>query len=393
MTEAISRRIKYSAFGLEITSDLALPELSTTPNADACADQVSIAASSRQDWPALKASKHSTPTVQMSCGDWRLELEGIGWFRVHAGLSISWQRWDDSVSDRDLRTFLVGSALGALMIQRGCLVLQGTAMVKEGQAVLLLGSPASGKSTLAWCLHQQGWQLLSSELTVIDQQGMVWPGMQQLKLWHDAAVELGLEWQQMPLVRRGLKRYSLLPPDLAVALQPTPLAVIYGLNRRSKEMEKAEKQADKQAEKESEKQAGKQTDKGSDNQTEKEADKKADKEADEQAEKQANEYAAEICAWKVLKQQVALLTLRNQAFQPRFYRGMEQEPQLFLNAAELARRVGLHRLQLPDDVKRLQKALLEVNILDPISLAAKQGQGDSTQETESKQPELSGEQP
>lgn len=56
------------------------------------------------------------------------------------------------MTDRDSRTFVVTSGLSALFGQRGALVLQGTTVVREGKAVLLLGLPTIGKSTLAWCL-------------------------------------------------------------------------------------------------------------------------------------------------------------------------------------------------------------------------------------------------
>jgi len=339
---------KYFAFGLKICSDLALPEL-LEHKSDAGFNQVNIATSNRHNWPPIKASEHSTQTVQMDAGDWRLSLEGIGWFRVHQGCSIDWQRWDDSVSDRDLRTFLVSSALGALLIQRGNLMLEGTALVRGGKAVLLLGPPTSGKSTLAWCLHEQGWKLLSSELTVIDEQGMVLPGMQQLKLWYDAAEELMLDWQQLPLVRKALKRYAILPPDLSVVSEPMPLAVIYGLNRRE------QKDKDKEEVKDNEEVKDKDKEEGADD-------------------------PDTICAWQVIRQQVALLQLRNQAFQPRFYRGMGKEQQLFIQAAALVKRVVVHRLALPDGVKLMQTVLKDKSLEDPVSLAPKQSQAESPEE-------------
>ena len=347
MSESNHHKKLYTAFGLQISSDIQLPELPVDVKAEAGPDQVIIAASSRNDWPAINASEHSTPSLQMIPADWRLELEGIGWFRAHEGRFISWQRWDDSVSDRDLRTFLVSSALGALLIQRGFLVLNGTALVKDGKALLLLGSPASGKSTLAWCLHEQGWQLLSSELTVIDEQGMVLPGMQQLKLWHDAAEELMLDLQQLPLVRKALKRYAILPPNLSVVSEPMPLAVIYGLNRREQKAKDKEEIKDKEEVKDKEE--------GADD-------------------------PDTICSWQVIRQQVALLQLRNQAFQPRFYRGMGKEQQLFIQAAALVKRVVVHRLALPDGVKLMQTVLKGKNLEDPVSLAPKQSQAESPEE-------------
>ena len=228
----------YTAFGLAITSDVVLPELVKHPAPQDAAEKVKIAGSNRTSWPKLKISEHSTAIVQMSDDDWRLSLEGIGWFRVSQGQSIEWERWDDSVSDRDLRTFLVSTALGALMIQRGNLMLHATTIVKEGKAVLLLGEPACGKSTLAFCLQENGWKLLSSEITYVDSNGMVWPGVQQIKLWLDALMELDLNKHNLPLVRRGLKRYSLMPTELEIVNQATPLSTIYDVVRQRKESKK-----------------------------------------------------------------------------------------------------------------------------------------------------------
>ena len=135
---------------------------------------------------------------------------------------MEWQRWDDSVSDRDIRTFAFSSGLGALAIQRGALVLHGTALERDGEAILLLSHPAAGKSTLARCLLQEGWHLLSSELVAVGNDGMVQPGMHQLKLWHDAAMALDLNCAQLPPVRKGLgkgllevmKRFQYEGPDV-----------------------------------------------------------------------------------------------------------------------------------------------------------------------------------
>ena len=101
---------------------------------------------------------------------------------------------------------------------------------RTAAAVLLLGHHATGKSTLTWCLLQRGWRLISSELTVVDFQSFVLPGIQQLKLWHDSAEQLGLDWAQLPPVRRGLQRYALLPPAVACAERPLPLSSLYAVS-------------------------------------------------------------------------------------------------------------------------------------------------------------------
>jgi hypothetical protein len=331
---------RYNAFGLWIGSDLLMPELhqlvagDATPvlHGDRANKDIQIFEASHHDWPVLEASSHSTSTLAMAPGDWRLELEGVGWFRAWDGNCLSWERWDDSVSDRDLRTFIVTSGLGALLIQRGALVLNATTLVRDGKAVMMLGSPVSGKSTLAWCLLQQGWQLLSSELSVVDSQGLVWPGLQQLKLWHDSTVALGLDWQNLPLVRRGLKRYALLPPELPVADRPVPLAVIYGMGGRDEKPQQMD--------------------------------------ARREAETEQTLEERDVRVFPMESERAALLRIRNQAYQPRFYRAMAQEANLFLKASSLVQKGGGYLLKIPEGIARMRQALEAVDLLDPETLIA-----------------------
>ena len=316
---------RYRALGAELSSDLVLPELTLSESTSHA--QVQVQQGDHEQWPELEPSPHSTPTLQLAPQDWRLELEGIGWFRATGGARLEWQRWDDSVSDRDIRTFAVTSGLGALAIQRGGLVLHGTALERDGEAILLLGHPAAGKSTLAWCLLQEGWRLLSSELVAVSPDGLVQSGMHQLKLWHDAAVALELNWAQLPPVRKGLKRYALLAEDLTCVPQPTPLRLVYGLNRAKKE-------------------SVKETD----------------------TEDGVNMEKASIRASRNFSQTAALMRLRNQAFHARIYRGMDAETQLFMQAAALARTVPLHALIVPDGIKAMAESLKKVDLMQPESM-------------------------
>ena len=322
----------YQALGMHLETSLVLPELIQAAPSVERESLVQLVEADHRQWPMLQASPHSTPTLQLAPQDWRLELEGIGWFRATGGERLEWQRWDDSVSDRDIRTFAVTSGLGALAIQRGALVLHGTALERDGEAILLLGHPAAGKSTLAWCLIQEGWRLLSSELVAIGSDGVVQPGMHQLKLWQDAAMALELNWAQLPPVRKGIKRYSLVAEELTCMPQPTPLRLIYALNRAKED-------------------SGKE-DSGKEDFTE----------AEDEKEK------VSVKASGNFSQTTALMRLRNQAFHARMYRGMDAEAQLFMQAAALARTVPLHALIVPDGIKAMAESLKKVDLMQPESM-------------------------
>lgn len=109
----------HQAFGVAWQSDhLQIPELPLLPATEDVAHTtpVKIEQEVAADWPELPAGPHDTPFLQMARGDLRLTVNAIGRFRITDGDRIAWQRQDDGVSDQDIRTFLLGSAVGALLI-------------------------------------------------------------------------------------------------------------------------------------------------------------------------------------------------------------------------------------------------------------------------------------
>ncbi len=89
----------YQAFGMLLSSSLALPELMPADSVLLAGSEplVELLEADHRQWPALEVSPHSTPTLQLAAQQWCLELEGIGWFRAIGGEHLEWQRWDDSV--------------------------------------------------------------------------------------------------------------------------------------------------------------------------------------------------------------------------------------------------------------------------------------------------------
>lgn len=318
----MSQTDRYSLHGMTIKSDITLHELAEIDREDPKTEYIEVRNTEHTSWPLLEPNQYSTPCITMAPHEWRLELEGIGWFRATNGQVLEWERWDDSVSDRDIRTFLVTSGLGALAIQRGELVVHGTALEREGQAIALLGHPTTGKSTLAWCLLQQGWRLISSEVTVIKADRTIPLGPQHIKLWHDATQKLRIESEHLPLVRRGLKRYCVTPPSQSLATAPTPLSTVYVLNRS--------KNGD-----------------ADDNDT----------------------LSGKIKVSEALNQQSGLLALRNQAFHARFYRGMGAEARLFMQVTDCVHSTPVHRLNVPDDIQAMLEGLKRIDLLSPASLS------------------------
>jgi hypothetical protein len=274
-------------------------------------------------WPPLPPGPHDTPFLRMARGDLRLEVEGIARFRVSAGECIAFEPWPGDGHPLDLRTFLLGSAVGALLIQRGMLVLHGNALEKDGRAIVGLGHSGAGKSTTAYALMGQGWRLLADDLVAITPDGLVLPGIPRIKLWHDAALAFGLDPEALPPIRQGMRKYLLMGDAVRRAPEPVPLAALFLLQQRS-----------------------------------------ADGERDPEG--------ARIT--RITSQKEAALRLRNQAYRPRFVRGLGQEGPNFLALATLQKRVPLATLLLPSSIAAMRDWLERQDLLT----AAARAEGAST---------------
>ena len=270
----------------------------------------------------LPPGTHDTPFLQIGRGDLRLTVESIGRFRISNAEQIAWQRADGSVSDQDLRTFLLGSAVGALLIQRGMLVLHGNALERDGEAIVCVGHSGAGKSTLAYALMKQGWRLLADDLVAITPDGQVLPGVPRIKLWHDAAKAFGLDPEALPPIRQGMHKYLLLGDAIERAEQPCPLRALYLIRQQRKDI----------------------------------------KDPDDSR------------ITSISSQKQAALCLRNQAFRPRFVRGLGQEGANFIALARLQQAVPLATLPTPRGIPEMQSWLQQQSLLSAAAEAKNAGE-------------------
>lgn len=166
-----------------------------------------------------------------------LRLPGVARFRVEGGRSITVDG-DENCSERNLRLFLLGSALGILIHQRGLFPLHANAVVIDGVAVAFAGHSGAGKSTLAAHFSAAGHTVLSDDVCVIgldaEQRPIVYPGLPRVKLWADAARLHGHDIDGLERIHDDMDKYQLgLPasPDQP----PVPLAAVIRLVREGEQ--------------------------------------------------------------------------------------------------------------------------------------------------------------
>ena len=86
---------------------------------------------------------------------------------------------------------MLGSCLGALLQQRGYLILHGNAISINNSALVFIGEQGAGKSTAAMSGIRQGASILADDICVVkfDENYQPWviPSFPQIKLWQDTA--------------------------------------------------------------------------------------------------------------------------------------------------------------------------------------------------------------
>ncbi len=211
----------YFAHGLYITSDLCCPELAPVePNGhgpDLC---IRLGPTPT----ALENPAKQSVLYQAKPNQFLLKLDQVARFWVQDGKQITVEPAADS-AEETIRLFLLGSVLGALLHQRGQVILHGSAVETERGAVVFTGPSGVGKSTLAAALHQRGYRVLADDVCsliydVATQQALVYPGLAHLKLWADATEKLALTAVATRRVRPELEKYAL---SLQGDFDPTPL--------------------------------------------------------------------------------------------------------------------------------------------------------------------------
>jgi hypothetical protein len=214
----------YTAYGLQIDSEVPLPGL--LPGSSRPAD-VKI-----RYGPVPNKLPDPIATggyFQATHDAFLFGIQDVGRYLVVKGESITIDRFPVSHEDV-LRTFLMGSAFGALMHQRRLLVMHASSIQTAHGAVLFVAPSGYGKSTLLAALVDQGYAMLSDDVTAIDMEAkpvpLAFPSFPRMRLSTEAAARIGREVASLPRVRYTDKHVVEVEHLYA---EPLPVHAVYAL--------------------------------------------------------------------------------------------------------------------------------------------------------------------
>jgi len=218
----------YRAYELNIASELKLPGLVAVESGLGVCD---VEISAVDDIPDLADAAVRESWWQVSPSAFRMEVEDVAIYQVENGRRMLVQ--SHPVADpAEVRLFLLGSAMGALLYQRGLFPLHGSAVETPWGAMVFVGPSGIGKSTLAAHFHRAGYRLIADDVCAItrDASGrlQVLPAFPHLRLKTDAIGRLYGEFASQPPSHFDVDKL-VLPLGEGHASTPVPLGAVHAL--------------------------------------------------------------------------------------------------------------------------------------------------------------------
>jgi hypothetical protein len=191
----------YKTFGLNIQSEIELPELLPSTN-----NEVDVIIKTGQVPSELTNCLKKGVTYEIGANEFLFEIFDVARFYITNGEQIIVEPKEESTPD-DIRLFLLGTCLGAILHQRQILPVHASAIVHNGEAVLFMGATGTGKSTIATAFRLKGYDMITDDVCpvrIIDGKPFAIPGYPQSKLCEDTMDSLSLDKAQYKLVREGI---------------------------------------------------------------------------------------------------------------------------------------------------------------------------------------------
>jgi hypothetical protein len=217
----------YEAFGFKINSDIALPELIQTESGVTADVEIRYKDLS-EEWDSLSLGEKQVAVARKGYFIFKVPENAI--FRVSGGKHIFISPLPGSTEDK-IRLFVLGTCMGALLLQNRILPLHGSAVVKDGKAYAFVGESGAGKSTLTSVIMKEGYTLLTDDLIALSfKEGVpyVIPAYPQQKLWENSILQFSMNKEEYkPLADRETK-YAV-PRSSEFHREPAPLTGIFEL--------------------------------------------------------------------------------------------------------------------------------------------------------------------
>ncbi len=223
----LAKTYSYKAYGLNIESEIKIPELN--PGNDVTPDvKISIGSVPK----SLSNIKSKGVLFQAAPDELIFFRKNVANYYIKNGKEIVVEPYD-GVDLNEVRLLLLSSSIGALLHQRGYLVLHGGSMLCNNVCIAFLGKSGTGKSTLVAALTKRGYPVVTDDICPVcfnnnNSRPFVQPESRFIKIWEDTIEKIGEHKSNLFSFKKNINKFHLLSAHNS---QPAPLQHIYILTK------------------------------------------------------------------------------------------------------------------------------------------------------------------
>lgn len=215
----------YKVYGLNIESEIKIQELVILNDEDKANIDVTIYIDKMPE--SINIAKEQEILEGFRKKEMWFYIKDIATYYIKNGQEIVVEPYRD-IDDHYIKTYILGSAFGLLLIQRNIVAIHGGTVVIDDKAIICTGDTGAGKSTLTSALRLNGAKLLADDVSTIDikDEIMVYPAYPQQKLCGDAVRKLGYDTGDFIRIDEGRDKYAI-PSKTEFISEPVKLSAIF----------------------------------------------------------------------------------------------------------------------------------------------------------------------
>lgn len=202
----------YKVYGLKIISEIEVPEFikSDDFNKENCDVEISFG---KDSFYVDSGLEH-----YYKKNDMLFTIKDVARYHIIDGNRILVDKFHES-DEIKVKTYLLGSAFGMLLMQRGIVAIHGGCVSKDNKPLIIVGESGAGKSTMVNKLIRDGYKFIADDISAINvEKGIVIePSFPQQKLCEDIIENNNLDSNKYKKVVDGRNKY-LVPVDKDIFL-------------------------------------------------------------------------------------------------------------------------------------------------------------------------------
>jgi energy-coupling factor transporter ATP-binding protein EcfA2 len=220
---------KYNAFGLQIESEVEIPGF--------------LQGEGKRDLTILYGTTpvkiedalEVTENYQISKNEFLFYIKNVAHYYVKNGNLIIIDP-DENNDYNSIKIYLVATAIGILLLQRGMIPIHGSSVVIDDHCVILTGECGSGKSTLCSAMRKIGYKFMADDISVVTLSGdgipMVQPAFPQQRLCENTVKLMGYDISKLSLTCKDDDKYIVNAHESFIN-KPVPLSAIFELSPKN----------------------------------------------------------------------------------------------------------------------------------------------------------------